>query len=488
MTRSIIVALPHIHFNDLGKKTVLVGVVIGIVIVSVANSTIPHSSTDQLQKFEKGEPFRLDVVIAPFHAAGFIDQSCVKVARDFSERLAELLIADPRQGTAFWGPQQVIDTLGQASQSAQSIAQYATDRQADIIFYGEAECDSQAVTIHPQVHVSDAFYAGLPELDGFYNFDDIINPLKIDLSKQQLDPVVSQQAARAAALVNIGHGFRMFATEVDGNLKQASDLFMQLAAGQLTDRHGLAMLWYAIGKAQLNGVIDTCSIVDTKRLDLAESSLFTALQHEPEFALAHAYLGVIAAYKASLLSDDQADVIQTVLNKSMARFQRARSALVQPDNGLAKAIAAIGEAQTLITLHDLKPHSSESTLLMNKALVKLNEIINRSDGINYTSKEAQSILARAYAIMGDVQHAQSNDDRALSYFNAASVLTEDNWLKTAVHLSMAELYTVRGNACLASQHYQSATQHACELDKREFALQAQQMQFYCQQTNDTPAR
>lgn len=489
MTRSVILALPNVHFNGISLRSIIVsGGVICIVIVTIVTSTTPVADKIVIKPFEKGQPFQMDVVITPFRASNLLDQACIKLADDISSRFAEKLQMEKPSSAVIWKPQQLSERFTQDTKSSQMVEDFAAERQADVVFYGEIECDHSYAVVRTQVYVSHAFYAGLPEIEGFYSFDDMAEPLKLNLSNEGFEQTARNMADKATALINIGHGFRLIATDVDSNLKLASDLFMQLAhTGGIKDRHGLALLWYAIGKAQLTGLEDQCNIIAQDRLNEAEASLFKALQHEPEFALAHANLGLISTYKASLLPKEQSDGIHALLDNSLARYQRAKSARVQPVNGMAYAIAILGEAQTRISMHDLNPDSADSKSMLQMAMAGLNEIV-KNDAGGAASKHAQAILARAYALLGDVQHVQSNDDRALYLYNTATLLTEDHHIKTAVHLSMAELYTVRGDACLAAQHYQHATQFACDADKRALALQAQQMQFFCQQTNDTQVR
>jgi len=458
-----------------------------IVIISVITTTT--SPKNSLPQFESGKPHILDVVIAPLQVASSAGQICTKLAWDYNEHLAGVLANDKTQGAEIWSPQQVNITLPKGEQNDLYIQRYAIEHQADLVLYGNITCAGQSAVINPKIYANATFYAGAPEIKGFYSFDDMVDQLSVKLENGAIEQAAGEQAARAATLINVGRGINLYESASKSELKQASDLFLQLAeASNMNDRHGLAMLWYLAGKSQLKSVPDECNQPDISRLKQAEISFQAALQHEPQFALAYAYLGTISLNEALVIKGGQAKElaeIQALLYKSLARFEHVHNALIHPGNGLADVIAEIGEAQAKITLHDLNPANTESTLLLHEAVTILNQVIKG----NYTSinesKEMNILIAHAYALLGDVQRAMMNDDMALSSYTKALMWDEGSRLKPAIDISLAELYTDRGDACTAERFYQDAAQTQCPADKRLFDLQAQQMQFFCQLSNDS---
>lgn len=487
ITHSTIFAIPSIHLEGFSWRTLGPILVIVIVIISVITTTT--SPKNPLPPFESGKPHILDVVIAPLQVTGNAGQTCTKFAGEYNERLAGILANNKTQGAEIWSPQQVNVTLPQGEQSDSYIQRYAIEYQADLVLYGNISCAGQSAVINPEIYANATFYAGAPEIKGFYNFDDMVDQLSVKMENGAIELVASEQAARAVTLINVGRGFNLYESASKLALKQASDLFLQLAqASNINDRHGLAMLWYMAGKSQLKSVPDECNEPDISQLKQAEISFQTALQHEPQFALAYAYLGTISLKEAQVIKGDQAKVlaeIQVLLNKSIARFERAHNALIHPSNGLANVIAGIGEAQTNLALHDLNPASPESRMLLHDAVTILNQVIKENNAITDGSKEMNTLIAHAYALLGDIQRAMMNDDLALSSYIKALKWDEGSRQKPPIDISLAELYTAQGDACTAERFYQDAAQTQCLADKRVFALQAQQMQFYCQMFSDS---
>jgi hypothetical protein len=488
VTRSVILALPNVHLNGISLKTIAAGAVIIIAVVTAVTTVTPYTGKNVLPPFEQGDPYRLDVVIAPYHVAGLADEACTKFARDLAIRIANKLVNQTPDSTSIWTPDQVSNSIVRGLPDETNASLFASEKKVDLVFYGDMTCDGQDAIIRPRVHASTLFYAGAPEMAGLYNFDDMTGQIKMPMNNGTLEQAANQQIIHAIELIDIGRGFKLNIGDSDQDLKKASDLFMQLAnASVVTDRHGQAMLWYMAGRSQFAGVLDKCETVDPNQLTQAEKSFLKSLQHEPELALAHAYLGNISIYQTRYHADSgysNADL----LNKSLARFERALHARVQPASDLAVLLASLGKAQAQILLYDMDPTGAEGRVVLADAIETLNEVVRKIDESSITSKELQSITAHAYALLGDVQHAQLKEDWALSSYSKASLLTSDSRLKTAVSLSLAELYTARGDACQAAEQYRTASQTLCERDKREFALQAQHMQFYCQQTNDAMAR
>ena len=489
ITRSIILALPNVHVDGINPRFVVGGIVIAVVLISVATSTTPQGGTSASQRFEYGDPFRLDVLVAPFHVVEKDNLECTQFAQKFSARLAEMVAIQTAQETIVWTPLQVYDTYRPEGEDGAYAQRYAAERKVDVVVHGTIACNDQVVNVRPQIYAADSFFAEAPEMVGFYHFDDLINQLNVKLDNAALEQAATRQAMRAATLISIGRGFGLYAGETRGDYLKAAELFNKIAeTGDVTDRHGLAMLLYMAGKAHLAAVMDDCNEPDLEELKQASISFREALRQEPEFALAYAYLGNISHYEAAanvIGQTQSAYPDHTQFSKSMAYFQRAKSALVQPPNGLAKAIAAIGEAQIRISTHDINPAGNVARTLLSEAVDILVDVIKTYEPASVASKEMKSMLARAYGLLGDLQHAQFKDDLALSSYSVASVLAQEISLKTALALSMAELYTVRSDACMAAKHYQAASQTSCLKDKREFSLQAQQMQLFCQHINDT---
>ncbi len=482
VTRSIIF-LPNVHLDGFDTRAIVGGIVIVVVVVGVATSTTPNPGKIALQPFVRGDAYHLDAVIAPFRAADPADKACSTFTQDFGDRLATAVGNHDAQNVTVWVPEQV---AGIFPQVGADIQQFVENHQVDILFYGDIECNGQTATVRPQMMAPSLFYRGAPETAEFYSFDDMTSPLVVEFGNNSLEQVVRAQAARISTLIDLGRGFRLLATNSIDDLKQAAVLFQKLAAaGNVTDRHGLAMLQYLTGKSQLAGALDTCNTVDQNMLQQAENSFSKALLHEPEFALALAHLGNVSVYHTQNLPPDNSDQIQAALHKGLSRYQRALDARVQPADGLAAVIANIGIAQAEIVLHDLIPTSNESRLLLIDAVERLNDVIHNSAG---AGKEIKAAVALAYALLGDVQRAGFNDERALASYGKVASLTEDRHLQMAVAQSLAELHTVRGDACTAAQQYLIAAQNACQTDSRKFAMQAERMQFYCQQANDAKAR
>lgn len=488
ITRSFILALPQVHVESINIKAIVGGVVIIIVVVNVATSMTPNPGKNALPAFVHGDPYHLDMVIAPFRAVNPSDKACGKFAQDFSDRLAGAVTNSDLQRVLIWLPEQVTGALAQDGKDGVRIDQFAEVRQVDALFYGEIECDAQKATVRPRMIVPALFYRGAPEMEGFYNFDDMIRPLAVEMGNDALEHAAYEQAERISLFIDIGRGLRLMMNNSIEELKQATVLFQRLAqAGNITDRHGLAMLQYLAGKAQLTAAADECNQVDQTLLRQAEDSFSRALLHEPEFALALVNLGHVSINQARILMENDADGMNIMLNKSLSRFERALNAQVQPADGLAIAMAKLGEAQAWVALHDADPMSNESRQLLAQATETLNDLIAEFDHAG-AAKEIQAVMATAYTLMGDLQRAGFNDERALSSYSKVAFLTENRRLKAAVAQSMAELYTVRGDACAAALQYQMAAQTSCLADGHQFAAQAERMQFYCQQNNDAQTR
>ncbi len=486
VTRSIIF-LPNVHLDGIDTRAIVGGIVIVVVVISVATSTTPNSGKIALQPFVRGDAYHLDAVIAPFHTTDPANKACSKFAQDFGDRLGYAVGNNDPQNVTIWMPEQMAGVFPQAGKAGADIRQFAEEHQIDLLFFGEIECNGQIAMVRPQIMASNPFYRGAPEMAEFYGFDDMTSPLVVEFGNNSLEQVVRAQAARISTLIDMGRGFRLLATNSIDELKQAAVLFQELAAaGNVTDRHGLAMLQYLTGKSQLASALDTCNTIDQDLLQQAENSFSKALRHEPEFALALAHLGNVSVYRAQNLPPNNIDQIQAALSKGLSRYQRALDARVQPADDLAAALANIGIAQAKIVLHDLIPAGNESRLLLVDAVKRLNDVIHNSAGD--AGKEIKAAVALAYALLGDVQRAGFNDERALASYGKVASLTEDRHLQMAVAQSMAELHTVRGDACMAAQQYLIAAQNACQADSRKFAMQAERMQFYCQQANDTQAR
>lgn len=485
ITRSVILALPNVHLDGINFKAIVGGIVITVVIVNIVTSTTPNPGKNALQAFVRGDAYHLDVLIAPFRAVNPSDKACDKFAQDFTNRLARTVTNNDPQNSSIWMPEQVAGVFAQGNMP---LVQFAEEHQVDVLFYGDIECDDQKAVVRPHVVAPALFYRGAPEMADFYNFDDMISPLLVALGDNSLERVTREQAARISTVIDIGRGFRLLATNSASELQQASTLFQHLAeAGGIADRHGLAMLQYLIGKTQIAGVVDACNTIDQDLLRQAENSFSKALLHEPEFALALAYLGNVSFYKANVLPEGNTAEIQAMLNKSLARYQRALETRVQPADGLVMAVAMIGKAQAKIALHDVDPASSEGQQMLADAAGDLYEVIRKFDSAS-ANNEIKASVALAYALLGDLHRAGFNDERALSSYGRVASLTNDRWLQAAVAQSMAELYTVRGDACAAARQYQLAAQNACQADSRKLAAQAAKMQFFCQQTNDSQIR
>jgi len=491
IAHSIILNISNVQlFQNANARTVAFLALLSIAVVTVATSVTPYKNT--MPRFESGKPHVVDVVIAPLNVANTSNQACAKVAEDFNAHMAGVLANKKQQGTGIWMPQQVSDSFPQGAVLDSDIKQYATEHQADLILYGTISCDDQGAVINPKIQANSAFFAGAPEISDFYNFDDMVGQFNVKLDPSAIEQAANQQAAHAATLIDVGGGFDLYDSISEPDLKQASNLFIQMAkAGSTNDRHGMAMLWYMAGKSQLKTVMDACNRLDISRLKQAESSFYLAQQHEPQFALAYAYLGAISLNEAQAAMGDRLNdraEVQTLINRSLARFERATSMSVQSDDGLAQLVAKVGEAQAKLLLHDLNPAGTESRLLLEEAMKILNQVIQENKAYASVSKEMSSHIAHAYALLGDAQRAKLNDDLALSSYSTALKWAEGSRLKPVVDLSLAEMYTVRGDACIAARYYQEAAQTQCSADQREFTLQAQQMQFFCQQDNDSQPR
>jgi hypothetical protein len=488
VTRSIILAWPGINFG--GLKTKLAGgLVIVITVVTVFSGLSPSGTKNTLQPFAQGDPYKLNVVVAPYRLAGTTDQACEWFATNLANRIAEKLNRAAPSDTAVWLPQQINADLTQQLQNETKIEAFARERKVDLVLMGDVVCDKQEAIIRPSVFAAPSFFAGTPEMNGFYNFDDVAQQVNVRLNNSALEQNAAQQSVRATALIDIGRGFRQKAADTQEDMKKASALFMQLAqSGSLADRRGQSMLWYMSGQSLLAQAMDECNKLDAQRLNEAENSFQMSLQHEPELAMAFVSLGNISLYRMQLQQDDRGNQLQRLSDTSLARFARAQQALVQPANGLAVALAAMGEAQARIARYDTDPASTAGKAMLERAIDGLYEVIQWADANTGSGREAQSIAARAYALLGDVQHAQLQDEWALSSYSKASWLSPDRRLKTSVALSLAELYTARGDACSAAEQFQVAAETPCELDKRNFAFQAREMQYFCQQKNDMNRR
>jgi hypothetical protein len=488
ITRSFIL-LPQVHVDGSNVKVIVAGfVVIVIVVVNVVTTTSPNAGATLLRPFARGDSYHLDVVVAPFRIVNPSDKACEKLAQDFTDRMSRAVVNSDAQRVAIWMPEQVAGALAQASKEGMDLTQFVDDRQVDVLFHGDIECDDQKATVRPHVIAPALFYRGTPEMIGFYNFDDLTRPLQVVLGDNTLEQAALEAAGHVSTLVDMGRGIRLIAASAPDELREASALFAQLInAGSVSDRRGLALLHYLAGKAALASAAIDCNPVDPGLLQQAENSFSTALLHEPEFALAQAQLGNIALRQARALSESSTSDITVLLTKSLSRFQRALDARVQPASQLAVTIALVGQAQAQIALHDLIATSGSDKSLLTAASAQLSEVIRIFDTAG-TAPEMQATVAVAYALMGDLQRAGFNDDRALAFYGRVAFLTDDRRLKTAAAQSMAELYTVHANACAAAQKYLMAAQTACEADSETFAKQAEQMQFYCQQTNDARTR
>lgn len=487
LIRSVILA-PNVQVDGKFIRTIAGGVVITIVIISVVNSTTPNTGKTPLPAFVRGDPYHLDVVIAPFRAANSSDKACEKFAQDFTDRLARTVNNTDSQNVSIWLPEQVAGVFDQNVAEGKRANQFAEANLVDVLFYGDIECDAQKAAVRPHVVAPALFYEGAPELARLYNFDDITNPLQVELTNNSLEQIVRKQATRIATLIEMGRGFRLLAARSENGLRQAAVLFQHLAkAGIVADRHGLAMLQYLAGKALLVSAVDECNVVDPDLLQQAENSFSQALLHEPEFALALANLGNVSVYQARALPDGNTAEIEAMLNKGLSRYQRALDARVQPDDDLATTIAMIGKAQVGIALHDIDPASSERRQMLTVATDQLQEAIRKFDRAGI-GNEIKTTVALAYALLGDLNRAGSNDGYALSSYGKAASLTVDRRLQATVAQSTAELYTVRGDACASARQYQIAAQSTCLAASRKFAMQAERMQYFCQQTNDAQMR
>lgn len=486
VTRSV-VFLPQVHVDGSIKAIVVGGIVIVVVVVQVATTTSPNAGTTALTPFAQGDAYHLDVVVAPFRAANATDKACEKVAQAFTDRFSRTVAYSNAHNVAVWLPAQVAGVFAQVGRDGLDVNQFVAERQIDVLFYGDLTCVDQKATVRPHV-VAPALFNGVPELAGFYTFDDMTRPLQITVGDNTLEQTAREAAAHISTLIDLGRGIRLLGTSMSDELREASVLFAQLAnADGVSDRRGLAMLHYLAGNAKLAGATVACSPVDASLLQDAENSFSTALQHEPEFALAQAQLGNVALRQARVLPEGNTREIAALLNKGLSRFQRALDARMQPASQLAVAIVLVGQAQAQIALHDLVAMNNTGQSLLIDANVHLNEIIRMSEDTRATP-EMRATVAIAYALLGDLQRAGFNDDRALVSYGKVASLTEDRRLKTAVAQSMAELYTVHANACAAAEQYLIAAQNACAIDSNTFARQAEQMQFYCQQSNDAKAR
>lgn len=488
ITRSF-VFLPQVHVDGSNFKVIATGVVVIVVVVAnVMTTTSPNPGTTVLHPFTHGDPYHLDVVIAHFNTVDPSDKACEKYAQDFTNRLSRAVANITAQDVSMWIPEQVTNSFTQASKDGTDLEQFVAERQIDVLLYGDVECNDQKASLRPHVIAPALFYQGAPEMAGFYNFDDMTRPLRAATGDNSSEQAARQMASHVSTLIDMGRGIRLIATNAPDELREASALFAQLAnAGGVSDRRGLAMLHYLAGKAQIASATLACNSVDPMLLQEAESSFTTALLHEPEFALAQAQLGNVALRQARTLPENAMGDITALLNKSLSRFQRALDARVQPAGQLAVAVALVGQAQAQIALHDLITTNSADRSLLTEASAHLHDVIRLFDTAG-AAPEMQATVAVAYALQGDLHRTGLNDDQALGSYGKVATLTEDRRLKSAVAQSMAELYTVHADACAAAQQYLIAAQNACEPDSNAFAKQAEQMQFYCQQTNDGRAR
>ena len=495
-TRSFLFAVRsvHIHSGWQVAAAVVAGAVAVTSVMLAFNNRLTQMSDRKVKPLTKGSNFNLDVVILPFASTKPDDAACKQFAQNLSVSMAEM--ADSRlkspsntaattAGIIIWKPEQIdfgTPTPEQASDNW--MGKFAAQHEVDIVLYGTVDCRANAntISVSPQFYVAPGYFKHAPELIGSYDFGAFAHSMNKASDSIALDEFRQELLDRANAIVSLGRGFEYYARDNNKDYLNAASVFEAvLAADEIQDPRGQAMLHYMLGNAYMRASSTDCNDMLPDVLKQAEAHYAEAVDIEPEFASAYLGLGSIMSQWALNTGHDP-KLVQQYLDRGEGYFLKALAARIQPVNANIETRVALNRAQAKVIAHDaIDPDASE---LLSSAEALLNQVTARFVSAGENAASLRSTAAHAYSMLGDVLLAQARTTEALDAYYKAAAIASDAKLRTDIAARIADITTEAGDACEAAKQLQVAVDSLCVADRTDWVIRAQDAQFYCKASFD----
>ena len=493
-TRSFLFAVRSVHIHS--GWQVAAAVVAGAVAVSAVmlafNNRLTQLGAPKVKPLTKGSSFNLDLVILPFASAKPDDAACKQFAQNLSVSMADM--ADSRlkspsntaattAGIIIWKPEQIDFGTPTPEQAGENwMAKFAAQHEVDIVLYGMVDCRANAITVSPQFYVAPGYFKHAPELIGSYDFGAFAHAINKASDSIALDEFRQELLDRANAIVSLGRGFEYYARDNNKDYLSAASVFEAvLAADEIQDPRGQAMLHYMLGNAYMRASSTDCNDLLPDVLKQAESHYAEAVDIEPEFASAYLGLGSIMSQWALNTGHDP-KLVQEYLDRGEAYHLKAIAARIQPVNANIETRVALNRAQAKVIAHDvIDPDAND---LLSSAEALLNLVIARYVNAGENAASLRSTAAHAYSMLGNVLMAQARTTEALDAYYKAAAIASDARLRTDIAARIADITTEAGDACEAAKQLQVAVDSLCVADRTDWVIRAQDAQFYCKASFD----